>query len=108
MTRYCIADIIIVIRPDGVLIAGGRRLACKALGWTEIRVHVVGLDKIERGEHDCLRPRPRLRRRQRHRACEQRVVGITGMVPHASVHPRGLRSMIPSALGQEKNQWNGL
>jgi ParB family transcriptional regulator, chromosome partitioning protein len=32
----------IVIRPDGVLIAGERRLAaCKALGWSEIPVRIM-------------------------------------------------------------------
>jgi hypothetical protein len=32
----------IVIRPDGVLIAGARRLAaCKALGWSEIPVRIM-------------------------------------------------------------------
>jgi ParB/RepB/Spo0J family partition protein len=41
----------IVVRPDGVLIAGERRLtACKHLGWTEIPVTVVSLDEIARGE----------------------------------------------------------
>src|SRR5215472_8356447 len=41
----------IVVRPDGVLIAGERRLAAsKALGWTEIPVHVVDLDQVIRGE----------------------------------------------------------
>ena len=41
----------IVIRPDGELIAGVRRLAaCKTLGWQDIPVHVVELDKIARGE----------------------------------------------------------
>jgi ParB family chromosome partitioning protein len=41
----------IVIRRDGTLIAGTRRLAaCKTLGWQNIPVHVVELDKIARGE----------------------------------------------------------
>jgi len=41
----------IVVRADGVLIAGARRLAaCRALGWSEIPVHVVDLERIERGE----------------------------------------------------------
>jgi N6-adenosine-specific RNA methylase IME4/ParB-like chromosome segregation protein Spo0J len=41
----------IVIRPDGTLIAGERRLAaCKSLGWTEVPVRVVVLDEIVRGE----------------------------------------------------------
>jgi ParB family transcriptional regulator, chromosome partitioning protein len=41
----------IVIRPDGVLIAGERRLAaCKALGWSEIPVTVVDLGEVARGE----------------------------------------------------------
>ena len=41
----------IVVRPDGTLIAGVRRLAaCKTLGWQDIPVHVVELDKIARGE----------------------------------------------------------
>src|SRR5215472_3347908 len=41
----------IVVRPDGVLIAGERRLAAsKALGWTEIPVYVVDLDQVIRGE----------------------------------------------------------
>jgi N6-adenosine-specific RNA methylase IME4 len=41
----------IVVRPDGVLIAGARRLAaCKALGWSDIPVTVVDLAEITRGE----------------------------------------------------------
>jgi ParB/RepB/Spo0J family partition protein len=41
----------IVIRKDGVLIAGERRLtACKQLGWSEIPVTVVDLGEIVRGE----------------------------------------------------------
>jgi hypothetical protein len=37
----------IPIRPDCILIAGVRRLAaCKTLGWQDIPVHVVELDKI--------------------------------------------------------------
>src|SRR4051794_740250 len=41
----------IVIRPDGTLIAGARRLAaCKVLGWENIPVNVVDLAEIARGE----------------------------------------------------------
>jgi ParB/RepB/Spo0J family partition protein len=41
----------VVIRPDGKLIAGHRRLeACKRLGWTEVPVTVINLDQIVRGE----------------------------------------------------------
>lgn len=41
----------IVIRPDGTLIAGERRLrAAKQLGWTEIPVTVIDLDAVVRGE----------------------------------------------------------
>jgi hypothetical protein len=41
----------IVIRPDGTLIAGERRLeAAKALGWESIPVNVVDLTEIVRGE----------------------------------------------------------
>lgn len=41
----------IVIKPDGALIAGERRLvACKALGWSKVPVTVIDLDKIVRGE----------------------------------------------------------
>src|SRR5215471_16666257 len=41
----------IVVRPDGMLIAGERRLkACAALGWADIPVTVVDLDDIKRGE----------------------------------------------------------
>jgi ParB-like chromosome segregation protein Spo0J len=41
----------VVIRPDGMLIAGERRLrAAKLLGWTEIPVTIVDLDAIVRGE----------------------------------------------------------
>lgn len=40
-----------VIRPDGVLIAGHRRLsACKVLGWSDVPVTVVDLAEIARGE----------------------------------------------------------
>src|SRR5215831_16586282 len=42
----------IVVRPDGVLIAGERRLrAAQALGWTDIPVNVVNLDAVVKGEH---------------------------------------------------------
>lgn len=41
----------IVVRPDGVLVAGERRLhAAKLLDWTEIPVNVVDLDAVVRGE----------------------------------------------------------
>jgi ParB/RepB/Spo0J family partition protein len=41
----------VVVRPDGRLIAGERRLrAAQALGWSEIPVTVVNLDDIVRGE----------------------------------------------------------
>jgi len=41
----------VVIRPDGMLIAGERRIeAAKVLGWTEIPVTIVPLDDIVRGE----------------------------------------------------------
>jgi N6-adenosine-specific RNA methylase IME4 len=40
-----------VIRPDGALIAGERRLrALKQLGWTRVPVTVIDLQKIVRGE----------------------------------------------------------
>ena len=41
----------IVVRPDGKLIAGARRLlAAKALGWQTIPATVVDLDAVVRGE----------------------------------------------------------
>ena len=41
----------IVIRPDGTLIAGARRLAAVALlGWTNVAVRVIDMDEIARGE----------------------------------------------------------
>src|SRR5215470_9639509 len=41
----------IVITPDGMLVAGERRLiACKQLGWTEIAVTIVDLDDMVRGQ----------------------------------------------------------
>jgi len=41
----------ILIRSDGMLIVGERRLlAAKALGWTEITVNVVDLDAVVKGE----------------------------------------------------------
>jgi ParB/RepB/Spo0J family partition protein len=41
----------IVVRPDGILIAGERRLrAAERLGWETIPVTVVDLDEIARGE----------------------------------------------------------
>jgi N6-adenosine-specific RNA methylase IME4 len=43
----------IVVRPDGMLIAGERRLrAAELLGWSDIAVTVVDLEDIARGEHD--------------------------------------------------------
>jgi N6-adenosine-specific RNA methylase IME4 len=42
----------IVVRPDGWLIAGERRLrAVQQLGWTEIPINVIDLDEIARGEY---------------------------------------------------------
>jgi hypothetical protein len=42
----------VVIRPDGTLIAGARRLAaCKSLGWKEVPVNVVPIDDIVLGEY---------------------------------------------------------
>ena len=41
----------VVVRPDGLLIAGERRLrAAQLLGWSEIPVSVVDLDAVVRGE----------------------------------------------------------
>jgi hypothetical protein len=41
----------VVIRPDGVLIAGGRRLeAARRLGWSDVPVTVVDLADVVRGE----------------------------------------------------------
>jgi N6-adenosine-specific RNA methylase IME4 len=41
----------IVVRPDGILIAGERRLrAAQQLGWKEIPISVVDLDAVVRGE----------------------------------------------------------
>jgi ParB/RepB/Spo0J family partition protein len=41
----------IVVRPDGRLIAGERRLeACKLLGWKTVLVTLVHIDQIVRGE----------------------------------------------------------
>ena len=41
----------IVVKPDGRLIAGERRLqACRLLGWTSIPVRIVDLGEIVRGE----------------------------------------------------------
>jgi ParB family transcriptional regulator, chromosome partitioning protein len=41
----------VVISPDGMLIAGERRLkACKQLGLDSVPVHVVDIDAIARGE----------------------------------------------------------
>src|SRR5262245_50708665 len=42
----------VVVRPDSALIAGERRIeAFKRLGWTEIPVTVLDLDRVERGEY---------------------------------------------------------
>ena len=41
----------IVVQPDGMLIAGARRLeACKALGWTDVPTTQVDLAEVVRGE----------------------------------------------------------
>jgi ParB/RepB/Spo0J family partition protein len=40
-----------VVRSDGALVAGARRLAaCRLLGWTEVPVHTIHLEQIVRGE----------------------------------------------------------
>ena len=42
----------VVIRPDGQLIAGARRiLAARMLGWDAIPVYVVDIESLVRGEH---------------------------------------------------------
>jgi len=39
------------VRPNGVLVAGKRRLrAVKLLGWTEIPVNIIDLETVTRGE----------------------------------------------------------
>ena len=41
----------VVVRPDGVLIAGERRLqALKLLGWEKVPVNVLDLDRVIKGE----------------------------------------------------------
>jgi len=48
----------IAVLPDGRLVGGARRLAAaRALGWTEIPVHVVDIDAVVRGEfaENCCR-----------------------------------------------------
>jgi ParB family chromosome partitioning protein len=41
----------VVVRSDGTLVAGERRLAaCQQLGWTEIPATIVDLDEIAKGE----------------------------------------------------------
>jgi len=43
----------VVVRPDGMLIAGERRIAaCRMLGWQDIPVTTIDLDDVLRGEHD--------------------------------------------------------
>ena len=43
----------VVVRPDGMLVAGERRIkACQMLGWQDIPVTVIDLDAIVRGECD--------------------------------------------------------
>jgi ParB family chromosome partitioning protein len=43
----------IVVHPGGFLIAGARRIAaCQALGWDEIPVRVIDLEKLVRAERD--------------------------------------------------------
>jgi N6-adenosine-specific RNA methylase IME4 len=42
----------VVVRPDGRLIAGERRLAAaKLIGWNEIPIRVIDLDAVVRGEY---------------------------------------------------------
>jgi ParB family chromosome partitioning protein len=42
----------IVVTPEYQLIAGQRRLeACKLLGWSDVPVHVVDLDRLVAGEY---------------------------------------------------------
>ena len=41
----------VVVRPDGLLIAGERRLvACRQLGWSDVPVTEVDLEQVARGE----------------------------------------------------------
>ena len=41
----------IVIRHDGVLVAGERRLAaCKSLGWQKVPVTIINIEEIVHGE----------------------------------------------------------
>ncbi len=42
----------VVVRPDGMLIAGERRIAaCRALGWADVPVTTVDLEQVVRGEY---------------------------------------------------------
>jgi ParB/RepB/Spo0J family partition protein len=42
----------VVVRPDGRLIAGERRLkACRKIGWYKVPVTIIDLDKVVRGEY---------------------------------------------------------
>jgi ParB family chromosome partitioning protein len=41
----------VVVRTDGHLIAGARRLAAKKLGWDKVPVTVVDIDKVVSGEY---------------------------------------------------------
>jgi hypothetical protein len=48
----------VVVRSDGTLVAGGRRLAaCRQLGCSEIPTTVVDLDEIAKGEFAANLPR---------------------------------------------------
>ena len=42
----------VVVRPDGLLIAGERRLAaCRRLGWDDVPTREIDLDAVVRGEY---------------------------------------------------------
>jgi hypothetical protein len=69
----------IVVRPDGVLIAGERRLrAAELLGWTDIAVNVVDLDQIARGEYAENTFRKDFRSRGRRHQASARAAGEGG------------------------------
>jgi ParB family chromosome partitioning protein len=96
----------IVVRPDGRLIAGERRLAaCKRLGWKSVPVTYVDLKEVVRGEFaenafrkdflpseiEAIRRAINLTRERRRRSVNESAAGLPPAAPNTPGKFPGVR-----------------